>query len=133
MFSGYPAPGLEDKNREQNEAPIMHGEMVRILLHHLDTNTGLWGQMGSTQEGESGSAHEATLHNLSSVLDDQGAGSSQLKSANVMPIYKKGQKEDPGKYRPVSLTSVPGKVTEHIIFSVIMQNVQDNQGFRPSQ
>jgi len=30
--------------------------------------------------------------------------------ANVMPIYKKGWKDDPGNYRTVSLTSLPGKV-----------------------
>ncbi|GAB0199266.1 mitochondrial enolase superfamily member 1 [Grus japonensis] len=53
--------------------------------------------------------------------------------ANVMPIHKKGWKKDPGNYRPVSLTSVPGKFMEQIILSAIMQHVQDNQVIRPSQ
>jgi len=40
--------------------------------------------------------------------------------ANVTPLYKKGQKEDPGKYRTVSLTLVLGKIMEKIVLSVIM-------------
>ncbi|XP_059575008.1 RNA-directed DNA polymerase from mobile element jockey isoform X1 [Alligator mississippiensis] len=37
------------------------------------------------------------------------------KRANVVPIFKKGRKEDLGNYRPVSLTSIHGKVFEKII------------------
>ena len=48
-------------------------------------------------------------------------------------IYKKGCKEDPGNYRPVSLTSVPGKVMEQTVLREIMRHVWDNWGIRPSQ
>ena len=47
----------------------------------------------------------------------------------MTPVYKK----DLGNYRPVSLTSVLGKVMEQIILREIMVHVRDNQGIRSSQ
>jgi len=38
-----------------------------------------------------------------------------------------------GKYRPVSLISVPGKVMEQINLSDIIWHVWDSLGIRPSQ
>ena len=55
------------------------------------------------------------------------------KLANVTPIYKNNQKENPGNYRPVCLTLVTGKVMEQITLSAITRHVQDNQVIRPNQ
>jgi len=52
--------------------------------------------------------------------------------ASVTPIYKKDQKEDPGNYQLVSLTSVPGKIMERFILSALTRHVKDNQRIRPS-
>ena len=50
----------------------------------------------------------------------------------MTPTYK-GRKEDLGNYRPVSLTSVRGKVMEQNSLSAITWHVWDSQGIRPSQ
>uniref|UniRef100_A0A493T0R3 Reverse transcriptase domain-containing protein n=1 Tax=Anas platyrhynchos platyrhynchos TaxID=8840 RepID=A0A493T0R3_ANAPP len=53
--------------------------------------------------------------------------------AKVTPIYNTGWRADPGNYRPVSLTLVPGKLVEQIILRVITQHLQGKQAIRPSQ
>jgi len=55
------------------------------------------------------------------------------RKANVTPVFKKGKKEDPANYRPVSLTSVPGKVMEQLILYVISKQVEEKKVIRSSQ
>ena len=46
---------------------------------------------------------------------ESGAVPQDWRDANVTPIFKKGSKNNPSNYRPISLTSIPCKVMESII------------------
>ena len=55
------------------------------------------------------------------------------KQANVSAIFKQGEKQKPGNYRPISLTSVPGKLMERIIRDAIIQHMNTNNLFSSAQ
>ena len=52
------------------------------------------------------------------------------KVANATPVFKKGKKDDTENYRPVSITSIPGKVTEQLIPEVISRHVEEKKVIR---
>ena len=58
----------------------------------------------------------------------------------VVPIPKQGNRQEPGNYRPISLTAVPCKVLESLIRDQVMSHLEENQlltryqhGFRPKR
>ena len=78
---------------------------------------------------------------LSSLYCDsleQGILPEAWKSATVVPIYKKGGRNVPGNYRPVSLTSIPCKIMESLIRDQLVEFLSSTgqlsrhqHGFRP--
>ena len=58
---------------------------------------------------------------------------SEWKLANVTPIFKKGAKQKPENYRPISLTSIIGKMMETIIRDAIENHLESNCLINDSQ
>ncbi|KFM06605.1 hypothetical protein AS27_02750, partial [Aptenodytes forsteri] len=104
--------------------PIIQEEAVNDLLCHLDTHKSM---------GPDG-IHPRVLRELVeelakplSIIYQQSWLTREVpddwRLANVTPIHKKGRKEDPGNYRPVSLTLVPGKIMERFILRALTRHV----------
>ena len=56
----------------------------------------------------------------------EGKVPTDWKRADIVPIFKGGNKEEPLNYRPVSLTSVVAKICEKIIKDRWMKYLEEN-------
>jgi hypothetical protein len=57
---------------------------------------------------------------------ETGKVPSDWNYANVTPVFKKGDKHNPGNYRPISITCIACKLLEHIFVSNMMQHLETN-------
>ena len=62
------------------------------------------------------------LTNVFNKILQTGDVPAAWKEANVSPLFKKGDKTNPLNYRPVSLTSVIGKVFETLIRDALVKH-----------
>jgi hypothetical protein len=62
-----------------------------------------------------------------------GAVPAEWKTANVVPIFKKGSKKVPGNYRPISLTCICCKIMESVLKEDICLHLKRNKIITGSQ
>ncbi|KAJ7424043.1 hypothetical protein WISP_30579 [Willisornis vidua] len=122
---GSQCPELEDHDCKNDQLPV-NPEIVQDLLLQLDPYK-------STEPDE---IYPRILKELDDVIANphlifewswkSGEVLAGWKLANVVLIFKKGKKEDPRNYKPVNLTSGPGKVMAKIILGGIEKHLKDN-------
>ncbi|KAJ7411588.1 RNA-directed DNA polymerase from mobile element jockey [Pitangus sulphuratus] len=108
-------PELEDHDCKNDQLAV-DPEIVLDLLLQLD----------SYKSMEPHGIHPRIFKELADVIAkplsmifeqsrESGEVLADWKLVNVFPIFKNRKKLDPRNYRPVSLTSVPGKIVEQVI------------------
>jgi len=118
---------------EYEEVVISNNEVIK-RLRQLNEYTSM-GPDGISSFILKRCAEEVALP-LTVIFNDclrRGVCLTSWKKANIVPIFKDGDRSDPLNYRPVSLTSIPCKVMERIIKDDIMEQLIDQKVINKGQ
>ena len=125
---------VREEAYKEDDFPLVEEDCVSDRLSDLDVHKSM---------GPNG-MHPRVLRELADVIAEPlsiiferswrtGEVPKGWRKANVTPVFKKCKKEDPRNYRPVSLTSIPGKMMEQLLPEVINKQVEEKEVIRSSQ
>ena len=135
---------VEESKDDQAETGSGGGEGISVLITEMMVRDHL-ASLGENKAPGTDGMGSSFIKNMVGGIEiplvlifqrslETGQVPEQWKEANVTAIYKrKGQRCDPGNYRPVSLTSQVGKLFERIIRDYLVKFLEENELLRDSQ
>ena len=133
-LSNIPVAKVRVKDGEGIEEVRIEKKDVTKAIEKLKRNKSAGGEgMDSSFIKEIGDSLAGPLMELFNKSLLEGKVPDDWKVADVTPVYKTGSKQDPGNYRPVSLTSHVGKLMERILKEKIVEFLEENKLLGESQ
>ncbi|GAB0182431.1 mitochondrial enolase superfamily member 1 [Grus japonensis] len=117
-----------EKVLRKEDLPLVEEDQIREHLGKFDIHKSMGpDEMRPRVLSERADVIVMPLSNISGEVPED------WRKANVTLVFKKSKKEDPGNYRPVSLTSVPGKVIEQLVLGIMSKHAEEKKVIGGSQ
>ena len=134
VSTGLNLPRLDRETEAELSSVVFTKEQVLRKIRKLKENSaGGPDRMSAKLLKAAESELCGPLQNLFSQSMALGQVPRDWRTAEVVPIYKKGPRGEPGNYQPVSLTSIPGKLMKSLINDELMSHLTENRLIRKSQ
>ena len=106
--------------------PVTEQEIYKIIDTFKDSAAG-WDDLKSTMIKHIKESITTTLVHICNRSFETGIFPSELKIANVVPIYKSGDEMVFSNYRSVSVLPVFSKLLERLVYNRLISHINDNK------